>query len=417
MVETRQIATIVILGLALGVVGIAVTTTLGGFGLSGPAVVSSYEAHIFPDGTLAESFTYTFTEGDQYRMLYRSWEVPVSLQPQGSPYIQPVSVTPPPDSVAYVKDRYGIVTILTPGADNPFIESTIDSLAEYNEAGCYYAPRFSVGSYDISYEWKLFPPIEYDSSYKHLNLMLASVHAPYQKVTVVIEDAAYISAVYAHPPSLKVTREGNHYVITGSAAEDELVEVELLMASGSDFPGFYSPVSDVKGKTESANFWYSLGYNAATWVGYASYAAVLVVPVLIYLIWSRHGREEDVTVPTYLSTVPNRKRKPWLVNLVFRKDVFDFDEDGFYATLLDMHMRKKIRLEPREGGMKIRVLDAQAEDKYEEKVIGFLQKNAVGDAFDTDTLKELAHDIKRGKGSYAHGMTVKNDLVRAYDGG
>jgi uncharacterized membrane protein len=304
-----------------------------------------------------------------------------------------------------------MVTILTTGADNPFIEATIDSLAEFNEAGCYYAPRFAVGSYDISYEFKIFPPIEYDSSYDHLNLMLASVHVPYQKVTVVLEDASYISAVYAHPPSLKVTHEGNRYVITGSAAEDELVEVELLMAAGSDFPGFYSPVSDVKGKTESANFWYSLGYNAATWAGYAGYAAVLLAPVLVYLIWSRHGREEDVTVPTYLSTVPNRKRKPWLVNLVFRKDAFDFDEDGFYATLLDLHMRKKIKLEPREGAMKIHVLDATTEDKYEEKVIAFLQKNAVDGAFDTDTLKDLAHDIKRGKGSYAHGMAVKNDLV------
>ena len=135
MSETRQIAIIVILGLALGVVGIAVTTTLGGVALSGPAVVSSYEAHIYPDGRLVEHFTYTFTEGGRYRMLYRSWEVPVSLTTLGRPYVQPVSVTPPSDSVAYVKDQYGYVTILTPGADNPYIEATIDSLAEYNEAG------------------------------------------------------------------------------------------------------------------------------------------------------------------------------------------------------------------------------------------------------------------------------------------
>ncbi len=105
-----------------------------------------------------------------------------------------------------------------------------------------------------------------------------------------------------------------------------------------------------------------------------------------------------MTVPTYLSTVPNRSRKPWLVNLVFRKDVFDFDEDGFYATLLDLHMRKKIKLEPRENGMKIHVLDAAVEDSYEKKVMEFVQKLAMDNVFDTDTLRDLAHDIKRGKG-------------------
>jgi uncharacterized membrane protein len=84
MGENRQITIVVVLGLILAVVGVAVSTTLGGVGLSGPAVVSNYEAHLFPDGTLVEGFTYTFTE-DQYRMLYRGWEAPVSLTTQSKP--------------------------------------------------------------------------------------------------------------------------------------------------------------------------------------------------------------------------------------------------------------------------------------------------------------------------------------------
>ncbi len=144
MGESRQITIVVVLALILAVVGVAVSTTLGDVGFSGPAVVSNYEAHLFPDGTLVEGFTYTFTE-DQYRMLYRSWEAPVSLTTQSKPYIQPISILPPVGSVAYVKDQYGDVTILSPGSDNWFIEETIDSLAEYNEAGCYYASRFPAG--------------------------------------------------------------------------------------------------------------------------------------------------------------------------------------------------------------------------------------------------------------------------------
>ncbi len=59
MDESRQIAIIVILGLALAVVGIAATSTLKGFGTTGPAVVSSYEAHFMNNGTLKEDYTYT----------------------------------------------------------------------------------------------------------------------------------------------------------------------------------------------------------------------------------------------------------------------------------------------------------------------------------------------------------------------
>ncbi|HIH87897.1 TPA: DUF2207 domain-containing protein, partial [Candidatus Bathyarchaeota archaeon] len=213
-------------------------------------------------------------------------------------------------------------------------------------------------------------------------------------------------------PSLKVSREGNTIVISGSAAEDEMLEVELLMVPDShEWDGFPSPVANVKATTESANFWYSLQYYAATWLGYAGYVVVFAVPLFLYYLWTRHGREEDATVPTYLSTVPNRKRKPWLVNLVFRKDVFDFDEDGFYATLLDLHMRKKIKLEPRESGMKIRVLDSAVDEGYEKKVMDLLQKLAVDGVFDTDTLRDLAHDVKKGKGgNYARGLSVKSDL-------
>ncbi|HIH87896.1 TPA: DUF2207 domain-containing protein, partial [Candidatus Bathyarchaeota archaeon] len=142
MSETRQITIIVVLGIALAIVGAAVATTFSGFGLSGPAVVSSYEAHLYPDGGLVEGFTYTFTEGDTYRMLYRSWEVPVSLENLDTPFIQPVSISAPLGSVAYVKDRWGDVTIATAGSDTWFVKTMIDDLAEYNEAGCYYANRF-----------------------------------------------------------------------------------------------------------------------------------------------------------------------------------------------------------------------------------------------------------------------------------
>ena len=410
MAETRQLAILIAVTLILGVVAVAASTTLSSLNLTGPAVVDKYVAHLKPDGTLTEFYTYTFTV-QQYHMLYRSWEVPVSLTPLDFPYIQPIKVDSPPGSVAYVKDQNGDVTILSPGESNQIVADTIDNLADYNEVGCYYAPSFQPGSYNIDYTFKVFPPIEYDSTYDHLNLMLADVHIPYKNVTVIIDNASYVDAVYAHPPSLKVSRTGNQITISGSAAQDELLEVELLMTPGAhQIEGFRTPVSDVKGKTDSANFWYSLQYNAANGLGLAGEIIVILVPFLLLFIYFRYGREEEVTVPTYLSNVPNKDRKPWLVNLVFRKDIFDFDEDGFYATLLDLHLRKKIRLEPRDHGMKIYILDPSTDDDYEKRVIGFLQKLAKDGVFDTDTLRDLAHDIKNGKGSYTQAVAVQEDL-------
>ncbi len=177
--------------------------------------------------------------------------------------------------MAYVKDNFGYVTLETPNA-GPYVSATIDSLAEYNEVGCFYPQQFPPGNYHIGYIFNLYPPIEYDSSYDHLNLMFADIHVPYNNVKIVIENATYVAAVYPHPPSLTVTRTGNQIVITGSAAQDELLEVELLMTPGaSHFNAFRTPVQDVKGKTDSANFWYSLQYNAATWL---SYAAIISSP-------------------------------------------------------------------------------------------------------------------------------------------
>jgi hypothetical protein len=55
--------------------------------------------------------------------------------------------------------------------------------------------------------------------------------------------------------------------------------------------------------------------------------AMLMAPLLgvLYVVV---GRERRFVVPKYLSTVPNKERKPWIVNLVFKGDAFDFDENG-----------------------------------------------------------------------------------------
>jgi uncharacterized membrane protein len=402
--EIRLITILVVVTLAVGVLGIFAVPIASTQDRSGD-YIESYTATLHPDGRLDEVFVYTLKSSDT-RMLFRYWDETLSFTSLFSPQIVPISVGPPPGSIAYVKDYKSRVTIMPPSQASGDDISTIASLAYINEAGCYKADYFAPGSYTIGYAFKIVMEIESDSDYDHLNLMLAIDHLPYRNVRIAIVDAGYVYAVYAHPPSLEVGQEGSNIVISGSSAEDELLEFELLMPSGAhSFEAYSNRESDVKGLTEQANLTYSRQFWTAYWLGYPAKAAVLLTPFLLLGLWIRYGREEDVTVPTYLSTVPNPERKPWLVNLVFRKGVSDLDEDGFYATLLDLQRRKKIRIEPREGGMKIFILSRDVEDAYEQKTMEFLGKLATLDVtspdnpqavFDTDTLKELAGKISSG---------------------
>ncbi len=410
MGEQKQILQFLVI---IFVIGLVAVVGLNFFRSTGQNidVVESYTATLHPDGKLDEIFNYKLTSRDT-AMLYRNWDDTLSLNSlSGIGYITPLSIDPPPGTIAYVKDFNGVVTVLSGSADE-YAKSEIARLAYNNEAGCYGAQDFQPGAYTISYSFKLFLPIESDSSYDHINLQLARIHIPYKNVRIVIPDAGYVTDIYPHPPSMIVQREGNQIVITGSAAENELVEVEMLMKPGAHQiqTGYASQVPNVEGLTRNANFWYSLYYNSSVWLGYVGTLLALASPLILYWLYSLYGKETDVTVPEYLSFVPNPDRRPWLVNAVFRKNVGDFDENGFYSTLLDLHTRKKIRIEPREGGMKIQLIDPTVEEDYDKRVIGFLQSLAKDNVFDTDTLKALAGSINSGSGS-SLALKAQNDLA------
>ncbi len=69
-----------------------------------------------------------------------------------------------------------------------------------------------------------------------------------------------------HTPLLwEVRNDGDTYTITGSAAADENVAVELLAAVDgfSGIPGIRTEVADLKSKTASGSFWYNLPYFVA----------------------------------------------------------------------------------------------------------------------------------------------------------
>jgi uncharacterized membrane protein len=157
--------------------------------------------------------------------------------------------------------------------------------------------------------------------------------------------------------------------------------------------GFPTRIDNVKGRTVQANNLYQIQYRMAQLLRDAAKALALLNPPILLLLYVAFGREKRFVVPKYLSTVPNAERKPWIVNLVFKGDAFDFDENGFYATLLDLHMKGKIRIDTKNDGLAIKVLDQTGGDVYESRVLKLLQDLSKDGIMDTDSIKEFAKNL------------------------
>ena len=439
----KLVGVLVIVTLALGVVAIYESPRVTAQDKSGDTV-ESYTVTLHSDGTLDETYVYNIVSRDT-RFLFRFWEEAVvpsgSGYPSNQSHIEVISISSPTWTTAYLKDDQGQVTIYA-GFNFP----AIYDLAYIDEVGAFNPGYYEPGKYTVSYKYRLYFPVDSDGSNDHLNIMFAREHIPYSNVKIVLEDADKITAIYPHPPSLQITKSGSDYVITGSSAENELLEVEML-ATSANSPwrswGIIFQESNTKVLTESANQSYIIQYWTAYTINLLSKAAVLLIPFLLLGFWFRFGREEDVTVPTYLSTVPNPDRKPWYVNLVYNKGMLKFDENGFYATLLDLDNRGKIKIEPREGaqttqtldwnllsdtaatnqptgngsGLRIQILDTNVTDGYEKKVMEFLVNNSTSDPatptqsiFDTETLNALATQISSMEYPSANALATQSAL-------
>jgi len=388
--EKRQLAILLLVVLVIGSAGVLLAAALTGYG---DVYVDHYRADLYLNGTLEETFRYEIEASGKYRMLYRVWEAPLAWDNLGEPYVEPVSILSPPGTIPYTKDYYGEVKLLST-SPSAYV-GDIRSLALRNEAGCYNPARFEAGEYSIDYVFRMHPYLECDAESCHLNVKLATEHLPYKQVTLAVHDPdGSVTQVYTHPPR-EASKEGSVWLVNGASPKDTLLELELLLKPEiiDELDGFARDVPDVAGKTEAANLRYSLSYRFFTALRYLLTALIFLFPVLLGLLYYRHGREKEFTVPKFLSYVP-KTRKPWLVNLVFKGDPFAFDEHGFYATLLDLQRRGilKIATEGTEGrivksGGRLRIVLLQDPhagiDEYEQRVLSFLRDYAEDGVFDT----------------------------------
>ena len=403
MTERQQIFTLVVITLLIGVMAAVGANALPDF-FAGGLEVEHYDAVFYENGTLIERYTYHVREPGEYRMLFRYWDAPLSFASIDRPHIEFAGLSAPPGTIGYVRDYRGEVRT---AAGTPLIGEieTIRSLALENEVGIFNPNYFAPGTYTVEYRYVVRPPIEYDGEWAHLNLKLLDEHVPFRDIQITLPFADMIEEVYTHPPTLVVERTGEAVVITGSAPENDALNIEMILdpVFMEGISGFPTYISDVRQQAADANRWPPILYKVAGLFHDLSSVLVLLMPFILLGVYLRYGRERSFTVPEYLSFTPNTALKPWQVNLLFKGDALEFDEDGFYATLLDLHRQKKILVteKPEGKGVTVRILSTESTDPYEQRVLNFLANLADDDVVDTADLEDLARAARGGLG-YQH---------------
>lgn len=240
--------------LLIAIFMISVFTVTQSFAEDSDVYIDEYRATIYPNGTLVEEYTYEVMV-KEYRMLFRVWTAPLSMDSLNQPYIEFLEIEAPPGAIGYYKDYTGQVSVNETHKDDWTLINTIDSLAYSNEVGIFKPDYFDPGRYTVKYTFDIHPPLEYDDEDGHLNLMLANEHIPYKSVTIVFENSEYIDFLYTHPISYNVLKEDNRIVVTGSSGEDEIIEVEMLIDLDAlmALDGFLTRVEDVRRWTMIAN--------------------------------------------------------------------------------------------------------------------------------------------------------------------
>jgi len=177
MREEKEIIIVCLLIFIVGVVGIFLTTSFNGMKYTS-IYIKDYEANLYigKNLTLEEIYSYEVLEGRKYRMLYRDWKAPLVYNGSlNTPYVKVLNLsTSSKDMVGYVVDYKGDIFVFS---DEDWIKRNIEEIVDKyyirNEVG-FYNPLYirNPGIYTTSYKFVIYPPIETDNVFYHINLKL-----------------------------------------------------------------------------------------------------------------------------------------------------------------------------------------------------------------------------------------------------
>ncbi|WP_457569976.1 DUF2207 family protein [Desulfurobacterium sp.] len=343
------------------------------------SLLADYTADITIGNTVSikETFDYFVKKSGKYSMLFRNWEAPLTFNGEklDNPYItlESLNSTFP----WYVVDYKKRVYLKVP---DKVLASICRAKAYRNEVGIVRGlegsnlKKFDKGIYSFSALYRMYPPVATDGKFSHINIKLADVHVYYPEVKIFLKDPKHlIEKLYVHMPHFSVKKLNNGYFIKGKSPGDSLIELEMVL-KGTPVKGFYKKVFNVSFLTGKANF--NLLVFFVRLIDKLIFVSVLVFPFFMIYYYRRFGSETSDTVPEYISFIPDKKKKPYVVNLLFSGDATVCDENAFYATLLDLQKRGLIDIKSDGNGIIIEILSMATEDPYELAVLSFLDRYA-----------------------------------------
>lgn len=373
---------------------------------SADARVLKYSADLYLNGTIAEAFVYSIQKSNAIRMLYRNWKIPLSTVRLGVPYVELFRVSVPPGSVPYA-NLDGTARILA--ANGSYYSSSqydLWSLAsdispERNEAGYYIYGHPGSQTFPVGYRARIHPTLFCDDRWCLFSLDLAAKNLPFRNIQLRLHDpGGNISKVLVNP-LLTVSRHGLDWIISGRSSQNHPLQIRVLLdkKAALSLPGFIVRSQDVMGRAvleeASAAREHKLLAQFSAIISTVLRLMVLAAPLILLFIYRRYGKERTFLVPAMLSAVPTL-RKPWVVNLVFKDDPFDFDRDGFFATILDLQRRKILDMQSDSSRIRITLRqDAEpVQDAYEENVLRFLKRYADNGVWDTRAFSARIEDLR-----------------------
>ncbi len=364
--------------------------------------VTNYSLVFHENGTLMEIYRYSISKPDSVWILTRDWNIPLSATPlENKTYVQILGIATPPGSVGFFNDNGGNTTILRGTKEDETVFAGLYRLK--NSAGVFNRDKFPGGETTVGYLFRIFPLIEFDDKYAHLNLDISDTHVRFRNINLTFT-GANITKVRARPPNLVVKRINGGFEVTGDVLADEELGVDILFNNQvlKSLPGYaiYTPGVYIL-KDASYPFYNAIPRPLSTLLLYLGIIWLIALPFLFIIIYRRFGKEKPVTVPEFVCLTPDRSLKPWQVNLIFKNDAVDFDEDGFNATLFDLHRRGIITISVKQEGREIciKVQDDHELDSYEEQVVKLIRIFAPGDEFNNKNLNSLVEEASRNKES------------------
>ena len=317
--------------------------------------VKNYEVNIsFP--YITESYEYHIDS--PHHDLFRNWNSEVSCMEKPETIV-PVSISCPDGFTGYARDSNG-----------KFCFGHADSYySRPGEAGCYNSSGFGSGDYRMSLRFKTLAPSVCNSTTCAYEILLASEHVPYMHAKV-------SGAISIFPPKHSFSSPANNPIDV------------VVLTSNNGKPSNGNP-ADFVSKLKSKGKWtYSL-------LKYSELAVLLIsisLPLIFYLLYNKFGKEKQFIMPNVLNYVPNKDRKPWIVNAVFSGMGGGNPVDSYAATLLDLSMREKIKLTPvgdkdDPDDLEMEVLDTNGLDIFEQAIVDNIKEHG-GKARVSDILIE-----------------------------